>query len=892
MLVPENQQQQQHQRKNGHVISMYLATCGANGHLLGSDEKEIIYLVFGIIDSQNKEIIGIKEYLVRPAVGFQCNNNNNNNNNNASKSSTASLNTSATSSESGSVSSTSYTEPLIAESIVQSAGRPLHDVINDFDTYLRSLKIDQNNICLVTDGQLPLRQCMHPESCAKDIHLPSYYWKFSDLKKEHMYSKSSGDLSRAIIPISDVMKLPNMPAVSSTQSMSLADIMNEMELKPSVDSNDFYIKESRDMITIVQSMIIAGHTFNPNEIVNQSLEPGICSIDDEIDGNCIVRARGLPWQSSDQDIAKFFRGLNVAKGGVALCLSPQGRRNGEALIRFISQEHRDMALKRHKHHIGSRYIEVYRASGEDFLAVAGGASNEAQTFLSKGAQVIIRMRGLPYDCTATQVLEFFANGDNSCKVLDDAEGILFVKKPDGRSTGDAFVLFADESDAPKALSKHRESIGQRYIELFRSTIAEVQQVLNRSMDPKTYEQNTPKPPLIAQIPPTITQMPMLPQHVITSGTEKNCIRLRGLPYEAKVEHILHFLEDFSKHIVYQGVHLVYNAQGQFNGEAFIQMDSESAAQASAQQKHHKHMMFGKKQRYIEVFQCSGEDMNLVLNGGYHQYQSSPAIAKPLASGMLPSRPPQASTVQPLQVSIPPPLSIPLSLSQAVGLPSAAVASTSTNPAISVNAAASANQSSTSSALIAQQQQTAHFIAQQNLMARQQAAAAAAQLQANIQQHSADLTFLQNLSFIPSSAAVAAAAQNNNLGAANQAAAANPYAFQLGPQVPQFFYLPRPHMLPMSIMPGLGQMPQYAPAAGYINPAQFSSAIPTGAQISHTPGIPQTTTTLATTSVKRSYESAFRNDPMNVTAAAAAKRAFHPNQSHAANIYGSYPYPQI
>lgn len=37
------------------------------------------------------------------------------------------------------------------------------------------------------------------------------------------------------------------------------------------------------------------------------------SIDDEIDGNCIVRARGLPWQSSDQDIAKFFRGLNVAK---------------------------------------------------------------------------------------------------------------------------------------------------------------------------------------------------------------------------------------------------------------------------------------------------------------------------------------------------------------------------------------------------------------------------------------------------------------------------------------------------------------------------------------------------------------------------------------------------
>lgn len=95
------------------------------------------------------------------------------------------------------------------------------------------------------------------------------------------------------------------------------------------------------------------------------------------------------------------------RGGVALCLSPQGRRNGEALVRFMSQEHRDMALKRHKNHIGNRYIEVYRATGDDFLAVAGGASGEAQAFLSKGAQVIIRMRGLPYDCTAKQVVGFF-----------------------------------------------------------------------------------------------------------------------------------------------------------------------------------------------------------------------------------------------------------------------------------------------------------------------------------------------------------------------------------------------------------------------------------------------------------------------------------------------------
>lgn len=49
----------------------------------------------------------------------------------------------------------------------------------------------------------------------------------------------------------------------------------------------------------------------------------------------------------------------VCRGGAALCLNAQGRRNGEALVRFESEEHRDLALQRHKHHMGSRYIEVH-----------------------------------------------------------------------------------------------------------------------------------------------------------------------------------------------------------------------------------------------------------------------------------------------------------------------------------------------------------------------------------------------------------------------------------------------------------------------------------------------------------------------------------------------------
>jgi len=257
-------------------------------------------------------------------------------------------------------------------------------------------------------------------------------------------------------------------------------------------------------------------------------------------------------------------------------------------------------------------------------------NTEAQEFLGRGGQVIIRMRGLPYDCTAKQVIDFFNTGGDPCDVLDEDHGVLFVKKPDGRATGDAFVLFKEEGDGEKALQKHKEVIGSRYIELFRSTTAEVQQVLNRSTEPASQSSKSGggsgggggggggggalQAPLLPCIPP-VPPMAVIPQQLITAGTRKDCIRLRGLPYEAQVEHILEFLGDHAKNIVYQGVHMVFNAQGQPSGEAFIQMDGEGSAFGAANHRHHRYMVFGKKQRYIEVFQCSGEDMSLVLTGG-------------------------------------------------------------------------------------------------------------------------------------------------------------------------------------------------------------------------------------------------------------------------------------
>lgn len=76
--------------------------------------------------------------------------------------------------------------------------------------------------------------------------------------------------------------------------------------------------------------------------------------------------------------------------------------------------------------------------------------------------------------------DFFADPKEDTGIVEPG-GIMFVNRPDGRPSGDAFVLFANEAAGRRALMKHKQRIGTRYIELFRTTQAEVQQLFNRAL---------------------------------------------------------------------------------------------------------------------------------------------------------------------------------------------------------------------------------------------------------------------------------------------------------------------------------------------------------------------------------------------------------------------------
>nr|XP_033496744.1 epithelial splicing regulatory protein 1 isoform X2 [Epinephelus lanceolatus] len=568
-----------------YLVVVFTATSGASGELLGSDEKELVQLVWQLVDVKNKQLGKVNELLIKPDLS-------------------------------------DLTEEKEVEDVVEESeeeenrsGADNVSTATSLETALNLFHLQLTNevnsagagtsVCLCTDGQLHIRQVIHPEAASKNILVPDCFYSFFDLRKEF----------KKHFPTSDLKAL-NVHIMAESLSIPV-DVPAMWDPSATLDPSAILPPEAAvQQVQIMGSIVLAllsepfNHTFSTQERVSEKFETGTCSKMEKVSDNTVIRARGLPWQSSDQDIARFFRGLNIAKGGAALCLNAQGRRNGEALVRFVSEEHRDLALQRHKHHMGNRYIEVYKATGEDFLKIAGGTSNEVAMFLSREDQIIVRMRGLPFTATHEQVLAFFCPEEGlkeTCPVSGGKDGILFVRYPDGRPTGDAFVLFACEEHAQCALRKHKEILGRRYIELFKSTAAEVQQVLNRYSSA----------PLIPVTPaPLVSMLPsvsLLPPPV---GI-RDCLRLRGLPYTASIEDILTFLGEFTQDIRPHGVHMVLNQQGRPSGDCFIQMTSAERA-IHASQRLHKHMMSsqrGANSRYVEVFPCSAEEMGLVLMGG-------------------------------------------------------------------------------------------------------------------------------------------------------------------------------------------------------------------------------------------------------------------------------------
>uniref|UniRef100_A0A336KT14 CSON015461 protein n=1 Tax=Culicoides sonorensis TaxID=179676 RepID=A0A336KT14_CULSO len=190
--------------------------------------------------------------------------------------------------------------------------------------------------------------------------------------------------------------------------------------------------------------------------------------------NNVIKLRGLPWNVSNQDIIDFLKDVEIKGGeeGIHLITSPKdGRPNGEAFVECANESDFDKAFDFNKKVMGHRYIEIFAAKPEEFEFTM-----RKQNIVT--TDTFVKLRGLPYTCTVPDIERFF----EGLELKNGRDSIIIMMDNRGRTSGEAFVQFSSAEETEKALKKNRDKIGHRYIEIFRSTGAEVRRVrLNNLM---------------------------------------------------------------------------------------------------------------------------------------------------------------------------------------------------------------------------------------------------------------------------------------------------------------------------------------------------------------------------------------------------------------------------
>uniref|UniRef100_A0A286XSE9 RRM domain-containing protein n=1 Tax=Cavia porcellus TaxID=10141 RepID=A0A286XSE9_CAVPO len=149
-----------------------------------------------------------------------------------------------------------------------------------------------------------------------------------------------------------------------------------------------------------------------------------------------------------------------------------------------------------------------------------------------GEEFVVKMQGLPWSCSADEVQRFFS----ACKIQNGAQGICFIYTREGRPSGEAFVELESEDEVKLALKKDRESMGHRYVEVFKSNNVEMDWVLKHTGP------NSP------------------------DTANDGFVQLRGLPFGCSKEDIVQFFSGLE--IMPNGITLPVDFQGRSMGEAF------------------------------------------------------------------------------------------------------------------------------------------------------------------------------------------------------------------------------------------------------------------------------------------------------------------------------------
>ncbi|KAF8566720.1 Epithelial splicing regulatory protein [Paragonimus westermani] len=376
----------------------------------------------------------------------------------------------------------------------------LPEAMNKFTDWLHTHNVTigeepkSSTVLLITDGHLAVRNVLHPQAAYLGLDRSQKY------RNPWCLYLSVLDWCRQCVEPEGQTTKPSANLLEAATALGMHGF-------DSTELDDRGPSKVEQIASLCQTLINRGVPIGEPQIIRTVYEHHVFSRKAHFEDNCIVEVRQVPWSATPAIIAGFFSGLNLAPGGVAIRLT-DGRRSNTAIVAFDSALDAQLALARHQHqlcgalfpepahqdgtvtldktvtkesqiqsHVKPTVLQVYSASGREFVQCAGCDQPPVAEFLNQltnGEQVVVRVRGLPYTASKQQIVEFFAAVQ--APVLFNSQGIYLVAFPEGRPTGDAFVLFEDDRMATRALLRHKDYLGDRYVELFKASPSEMVQV--------------------------------------------------------------------------------------------------------------------------------------------------------------------------------------------------------------------------------------------------------------------------------------------------------------------------------------------------------------------------------------------------------------------------------
>ncbi|XP_010550499.1 PREDICTED: heterogeneous nuclear ribonucleoprotein H isoform X2 [Tarenaya hassleriana] len=194
---------------------------------------------------------------------------------------------------------------------------------------------------------------------------------------------------------------------------------------------------------------------------------------------------------------------------------------------------------------------------------------------------VVRLRGLPFNCSDMDIFKFFAGLD----IVD----VLLVNK-NGRFSGEAFVVFSGPMQVQIALQRDRQNMGRRYVEVFRCYKQDYYNAVAAEVNYEGVYDNeggSGSPPVSGP-----SRAKRFCEKDKLEYTE--VLKMRGLPYSVKKSQIVEFFSGYK--VIEERVHIVCRPDGKATGEAYVEFETaEEAKKAMAKDK----MSIGT--RYVELF---------------------------------------------------------------------------------------------------------------------------------------------------------------------------------------------------------------------------------------------------------------------------------------------------